>query len=242
MSAQNLKGRIGTIAGAAILAVLLWRLGTGAFLDGLRRIDGPTLLAALGIGLFTTVLSAWRWCVVARGLNIKLPLGGAVADYYRALFLNAALPGGVLGDVHRAVRHGQNTGDIGRGVRAVVLERTAGQIVLLVAGVTILLTLPSPVLAVTRDAVASPWPPSCSRRCAPSASRPPSAGAGSPQPPAGAGRSAPRSARHGPRCWPGGAGPRWWSRPSRYWRATSRCSSWRPAPPAPPRPSPNWRR
>lgn len=156
MSAQNLKGRIGTIAGAAILAVLLWRLGTGAFLDGLRRIDGPTLLAALGIGLFTTVLSAWRWCVVARGLNIKLPLGGAVADYYRALFLNAALPGGVLGDVHRAVRHGQNTGDIGRGVRAVVLERTAGQIVLLVAGVTILLTLPSPVLAVTRDAVASP--------------------------------------------------------------------------------------
>lgn len=156
MSAQNLKGRIGTAAGAAILAVLLWRLGTGAFLDGLRRIDGPSLLAALGIGLFTTVLSAWRWCVVARGLNIRLPLGGAVADYYRALFLNAALPGGVLGDVHRAVRHGRNTGDIGRGVRAVVLERTAGQIVLLVAGVTILLTLPSPFLAVTRDAVASP--------------------------------------------------------------------------------------
>lgn len=44
-----------------ILAVLLWRLGTGVFLDGLRRIDGATLLAALGIGVVTTVFSAWRW-------------------------------------------------------------------------------------------------------------------------------------------------------------------------------------
>ncbi|MBA4865630.1 flippase-like domain-containing protein [Streptomyces sp. PSKA54] len=135
------------LAGAIILALLIWRLGTGAFVDGLRRIDGPTLLAALGIGLLTTILSAWRWCLVARGLGMRLPLGGAVADYYRALFLNAALPGGVLGDVHRAVRHGQSAGDIGRGVRAVVLERVAGQVVLIVAGVAILSALPTPALA-----------------------------------------------------------------------------------------------
>src|ERR1700732_1915527 len=107
------------LAGAAILAVVVWRLGTGAFLDGLRGIDVPTLLAALGIGLLTTVFSAWRWARVARGLSIRLPLGRAVSDYYRALFLNAALPGGVLGDVHRAVRHGRSAGDVGRGVRAV---------------------------------------------------------------------------------------------------------------------------
>jgi uncharacterized membrane protein YbhN (UPF0104 family) len=91
------------------------------------------------------VFSAWRWALVARGLRIRLPLGAAVADYYRSLFLNAALPGGILGDVHRAVRHGQSAGDVGRGVRAVVLERTAGQLALAVAGVTVLLTLPSPV-------------------------------------------------------------------------------------------------
>lgn len=130
--------------------MLLWRLGTGVFLDGLRRVDGPTLLAGLGLGLLTTVFSAWRWCLVARGLRIRLPLGSAVADYYRALFLNAALPGGVLGDVHRAVRHGQSTGDVGRGVRAVVLERTAGQAVLVAVGAVVLLTLPSPVLTDAR--------------------------------------------------------------------------------------------
>jgi uncharacterized membrane protein YbhN (UPF0104 family) len=134
------------LGGVAILAVLLWRLGTGAFLDGLRVIDGPALTIAFAIGAVTTVFSAWRWCLVARGLGMRLSLRTAVADYYKALFLNAALPGGVLGDVDRAVRHGKDEGDVGRSVRAVVLERTAGQIVLLGVGVTVLLTVPSPVL------------------------------------------------------------------------------------------------
>ena len=126
------------LGGVLILAVLLWRLGTSAFVDGLRVIDGGAALTALAIGLLTTVCSAWRWCLVARRLGLRLPLRIAVADYYQALFLDATLPGGVLGDVHRAVRHGQNAGDIGRGVRAVVLERAAGQVVLIVIGVAVL--------------------------------------------------------------------------------------------------------
>ncbi|MFC8802245.1 lysylphosphatidylglycerol synthase transmembrane domain-containing protein [Streptomyces anthocyanicus] len=147
---RALRTHLGTLAGTAVLAVLLWRLGTGALLDGLGRIDGATVLAALGIGLVTTVFSAWRWALVARGLRIRLPFAAAVADYYRALFLNAALPGGVLGDVHRAVRHGRSAGDLGRGVRAVVLERAAGQLALTGVGVAVLLTMPSPVLGEAR--------------------------------------------------------------------------------------------
>ncbi|XVU20928.1 lysylphosphatidylglycerol synthase transmembrane domain-containing protein [Actinoplanes sp. CA-054009] len=134
------------LGGAGILGFLLWRLGTGAFLDGLRVIDGPLLALAFGIGVVTTVFSAWRWCLVARGLGLRLSLGGAIADYYKALFLNAALPGGVLGDVDRAVTHGRDEGDVAKSVRAVVLERTAGQLVLIGVGVTVLLTVPSPVL------------------------------------------------------------------------------------------------
>ncbi|MFC8984382.1 lysylphosphatidylglycerol synthase transmembrane domain-containing protein [Streptomyces sp. NPDC057115] len=152
LNSPVVRTRLGTLAGLAILAVLMWRLGTGVFLDGLRRIDGPALLAALALGLVTTVFSAWRWSLVSRGLGIRLPLGRAVADYYRALFLNAALPGGVVGDVHRAVHHGRSTGDLGRGVRAVVLERTAGQLALFAAGAAVLLTVPSPVLDEARHA------------------------------------------------------------------------------------------
>jgi uncharacterized membrane protein YbhN (UPF0104 family) len=45
------------------------------------------------------------------------------------------------------VQHGRTEGDVGRGVRAVVLERTAGQIVLVMVGLVVLLTVPSPVLS-----------------------------------------------------------------------------------------------
>ncbi|GLZ35793.1 hypothetical protein Lesp02_79800 [Lentzea sp. NBRC 105346] len=124
----------------AVLAALAWKLGTGAFVDGLRAINAWSVLAALGIGFATTVLSAWRWSVVAHNLGLPLSLRTAVADYYRGLFLNSVLPAGVLGDVHRAVNHGQQSGDVGRGVRAVVFERFAGQIVLIVVGVGVLLT------------------------------------------------------------------------------------------------------
>jgi uncharacterized membrane protein YbhN (UPF0104 family) len=134
------------LGGASIIVVLLWRVGTGAFLEGLRIIDAPALLAAFAIGVATTAFSAWRWCLVARGLGLRLSMRSAMADYYKALFLNAALPGGVLGDVDRAVQHGRDEGDVGRSVRAVVLERTAGQIVLVSVGLVVLLTVPSPVL------------------------------------------------------------------------------------------------
>lgn len=142
-----------TLVGAGIIGVLLWQLGTGAFVNGLRVIDVRAVVAALVIGLVTTVLSAWRWCLVARRLGLRLPLRKGIEDYYRALFLNAVLPAGVLGDVHRAVQHGRQEGDLGRGVRAVVLERTAGQVVVISVTVPLLLARPTMVPAQFRGAV-----------------------------------------------------------------------------------------
>ncbi len=133
------------LLGLAVLAVLVASVGTGPFLAGLRLIDAPALAAALGIGVITTVCCAWRWSLVAGGLGVRLPLGAAVAHCYRAVFLNSTLPGGVLGDVHRAVRHGRDAGDVARGVRAVVWERTAGQVVQVVIAVALLAAFPSPV-------------------------------------------------------------------------------------------------
>ncbi len=135
------------LAGVAVLGYVLWRVGTGPFLAGLRLIDGWALGAALVIGAVTTVCGAWRWSLVARGLGVGLPLRTAVAHCYRSIFLNATLPGGVLGDVHRAVRHGRDVDDVGRGIRAVVWERTAGQVVQLGIALVVLLALPSPVRA-----------------------------------------------------------------------------------------------
>jgi uncharacterized membrane protein YbhN (UPF0104 family) len=120
------------------LAVVVWRVGTGPFLDGLETVDAGALAAGAGLAVLTTVCCAWRWRVVARGLGADLPLTTAVAAYYRSLFLNLTLPGGVVGDVHRGISHG---------LRAVIWERCAGQVVQLVITVAVLLVLPSPVHA-----------------------------------------------------------------------------------------------
>ncbi len=133
---------------AATLAVLVWRVGTGPFLDGLHAVDGGALAAASGLAVLTTVCCAWRWRIVARGLGVDLPLDTAVAAYYRSLFLNVTLPGGVVGDVHRGISHGRDTNDVGRGLRAVAWERSAGQVVQVVLTVAVLLVVPSPVRGV----------------------------------------------------------------------------------------------
>jgi uncharacterized membrane protein YbhN (UPF0104 family) len=140
-------GRIRLVGGGAILAVLVWRLGAGPFVHGVLALRPTTVLAAAAITAGTTLAAAWRWRVVARGLGVDLPLGPAVAAYYRSQFLNSALPGGVLGDVHRGVRHGRDSGDVGRGLRAVGWERVAGQVLQAALTVPVLVALDSPVRA-----------------------------------------------------------------------------------------------
>jgi glycosyltransferase 2 family protein len=136
----------GRIVGPAItLAILVWRLGTGPFLNGIHMVDARALAAAAGIALLTTVCCAWRWKLVARGLGVELSLPAAIAAYYRSQFLNVILPGGVVGDVHRGVSHGRGVRDVGRALRAVAWERTAGQVVQAVLTIVVLLVLPSPV-------------------------------------------------------------------------------------------------
>jgi uncharacterized membrane protein YbhN (UPF0104 family) len=127
------------VAGVSILVALVVRLGAQAFVDGLTAIGVGSVLAALALGLLTTVASAARWCIVARGLGLRLPLAAAVSDCYRAVFLNSVLPAGVLGDVHRAVGYGRSIGDVGRGVRVVAIERVTGQLAIIVVGLGVLL-------------------------------------------------------------------------------------------------------
>ncbi|MDQ2837222.1 MAG: flippase-like domain-containing protein [Actinomycetota bacterium] len=133
--------------GAAILALVVWRLGTGPIVAGFRTVNGRALAAAAGLTVVTTACSAWRWSIVARGLGVAVSARSAVGAYYRSQFLNTALPGGVLGDVHRGLRHGRQVGDVGRALRAVVLERCAGQAVQVLLALGVLLVFPSPFRA-----------------------------------------------------------------------------------------------
>lgn len=134
------------LAGGVTALLLLGRqLGAAPFQDGLRAVTWRAIVAAVALTAVTTVCSAWRWRVVARALGVGIALPTAVGAYYRSQFLNSVLPGGVLGDVHRAVAHGRRAGDLGRGLRAVAWERLCGQVVQAVVSAVVLLTMPSPV-------------------------------------------------------------------------------------------------
>jgi len=60
------------------------------------------------------------------------------------------LPGGVLGDVDRAFRHGRSSGDLARGARAVAIERTAGQLVVFAAALVVIPAEPALVMEIGR--------------------------------------------------------------------------------------------
>ena len=132
-------------AGGAVVWFLVREMGAAPFEDGLRAVTWQAVVAAVTLTALTTVCSAWRWRVVARALGVDIGLRGATGAYYRSLFLNSVLPGGVLGDVHRAVTHGRSAGDVARGVRAVAWERLWGQVIQAVVTAVVLVTLPSPV-------------------------------------------------------------------------------------------------
>lgn len=129
--------------GALILGALLVRVGADPFVDGLRRTTPAAIATAMAITILTTVCCAWRWSLVAGRLGVTLPLQSAVSAYYRSQFVNSTLPGGVLGDVHRAVQHGRDAGHLGIGVRSVACERALGLVAHIGITLMVVALLPS---------------------------------------------------------------------------------------------------
>ena len=71
------------LVAAMVLAVLVWRLGTNPFLNGIRTVTPGAVAAAAGLVVLTTVCSAWRWKIVARGLGVELPMPKGVVRVYK---------------------------------------------------------------------------------------------------------------------------------------------------------------
>jgi uncharacterized membrane protein YbhN (UPF0104 family) len=124
-----LRMTIRLLVGLAVLITVIAYVGTGPLLHGILSIDARTIGAALALSAVATAAAAWRWCVIARRFGVDLSWGAAFGRYYQSQFLNTVIPGGIVGDVHRAVVHGRSAGSLAQSARAVVLERSVGQIV-----------------------------------------------------------------------------------------------------------------
>ncbi|MFC4244343.1 lysylphosphatidylglycerol synthase transmembrane domain-containing protein [Gryllotalpicola reticulitermitis] len=126
---SRIRGLVSLVIGALVLAATVATVGGAPFLRALHAIDPVDVTAALLLGAAATAAAAWRWRTVAAGVGVPLEWTTAASEYYRSQFVNSVLPGGVLGDVDRVYRHATASARGGDAARAVVLERSAGQIV-----------------------------------------------------------------------------------------------------------------
>ena len=128
-SSRRIRLAARVLMGVGVLIAVVAQVGTGPFLHGVLSIDLRVIVAALVLSAVATAAAAWRWSIVAERLGVGVRYPRAVGMYYRSQLLNTVLPGGVVGDVQRALTQGRDAGDIGQGARAVVIERTIGQVV-----------------------------------------------------------------------------------------------------------------
>lgn len=138
---RRLRLALRSAAGIGILIATVLFVGLGPFLRGIAAISPVSALAALALATTASAAAAWRWRAVANGYGLALKWRAAFAAYYRSQFLNAVLPAGVLGDVHRAWTHGRDQARLGSAARAVAVERILGQCVQIMLTLAILLPL-----------------------------------------------------------------------------------------------------
>jgi hypothetical protein len=121
---------------ALIIGAVLFFVDGKTLLREVASIPPAAMVAGLVLGIGQVFLSAWRWRYTANLLGLPIPYMQAVREYYLATFTNQVLPGGVLGDVNRALRHGADTNNRLAAAHGVAIERLSGQVVLAAVVVT----------------------------------------------------------------------------------------------------------
>lgn len=97
------RGVARLLVAVAALAAVLWWADVGRVLALLGGAHPGWLLAALVSGVLSNIASAWRWRALVLWLGQRIGLGWAVGIYFRAVMINALLPGAVVGgDLYRA--------------------------------------------------------------------------------------------------------------------------------------------
>lgn len=131
------------LASVLLLAGLIAWVGPAGLLGLLETLSIPWLLIALLLGVPQVLLSAWRWRFTTGLLGIPLPFSLALREYCLGNLLNQVLPGGIAGDLARAWRHARTASAARLAWHAVMIERAAGQLVLLACALLVLPWAPS---------------------------------------------------------------------------------------------------
>lgn len=132
------------IGSALCLAALLWWTDPRLVLTRLSGADPIWVTFAFLAITCATLSMARRWQIAARAFGLDLRYTLALREYYLAQLINTVLPGGVAGDVTRAIR-ARAAADLPRAAQSVMAERLLGQIAMFcVLGAGIVVTLVPP--------------------------------------------------------------------------------------------------
>jgi uncharacterized membrane protein YbhN (UPF0104 family) len=123
------------VASVLLLAAIVAWIRPSSLRETVEAVSAPWLVLALLLAVPQLLLSAWRWRLTARLLGVPLPMRRAVSEYCLGNFLNQVVPGGIAGDATRAWRHARTEVSAREAWHAVVIERAAGQFVLLACAV-----------------------------------------------------------------------------------------------------------
>jgi uncharacterized membrane protein YbhN (UPF0104 family) len=129
-----LKVFIRVAVGAGVIAVLVWRGDIDTIGNELARVRPGYIVIAIVLMVGVLVVSAFRWRVFLRELDIELPTGTLLRLYFVGTFFNAFLPTGVGGDAYKAFRLGRGSRSLAHAFASVVLDRFAGIIGLAIIG------------------------------------------------------------------------------------------------------------
>ena len=147
---------------------MVWYVDPRVLVQQLTRVDPRYFVLATLASIFANLISAARWCVIARGLGLAAPFGRMVLMYFRGVTINVLLPGAtVSGDLLRSYQLSNDRNPLLRSGLSVLLDRLSGLWMLCALS---LLALLGAAASMSRDsfliycgllliAVVSPWIP-----------------------------------------------------------------------------------
>lgn len=125
------------IISVGALGFLFWKIGLKETLAVLGGADLRYLVVAFLLFILSLVIRAYRWLVLLRSLDPRVPFGRLLRLYFVGQFFNAFLPSSFGGDVVRALELTQDT-RASAAVGTVLLDRMTGLLVLFAMGLVVL--------------------------------------------------------------------------------------------------------
>lgn len=132
------------VVSIGLVALVFWWVDGADVLWRLSGVSIPWMTLGVVALSAATFSMARRWQIVAAHLGLHLSFWASLREYYLGSFINQVVPGGVTGDIARAVRarHGAN---LRTAALSVALERFLGQVavfLVLAFGLAFALILP----------------------------------------------------------------------------------------------------